>query len=307
MTTPGILYVVSTPIGNLGDITRRAVEVLQTSDCVVAEDTRRTRALLSHLAIGHKDLRSLNAHGTEHAVSQIVDRLERGEKVAYVTDAGTPAISDPGRALVASAAARGIATRVVPGASAVTAAVALSGMVDGPFTFLGFLPRRGGERDALLERMRFSAEPVVLFEAPPRMAETLTELAERMPERRAFVGRELTKLHEEGLHGTLQQLAQRSDEWRGEIVFVVDAGQPDARAGEERAQLVEAALRASLECGANPSRIARALAEASGLPRRELYQRALELSALLCSEGSSEGSSKASSEGSSEVPPEVDD
>lgn len=279
--TAGILYVVSTPIGNLGDITRRAVEILQAADCVVAEDTRRTRALLSHLAIGQKELRSLNAHGTDHAVQQIIERLERGETVAYVTDAGTPAISDPGRALVSSAAASGIATRVVPGASAVTAAVALSGMVDGPFTFLGFLPRRGGDRAALLQRIRFSPEPVVLFEAPPRMAETLAELAQLMPERRAFVGRELTKLHEEGLHGTLAQLAQRSEEWRGEIVFVVDGGQPDARAGEERARLVEAALRAALECGANPSHIARALAEASGQPRRELYQRALELSEQL--------------------------
>jgi 16S rRNA (cytidine1402-2'-O)-methyltransferase len=281
MTTTGTLYVVSTPIGNLGDITRRAVEVLQAASCVVAEDTRRTRALLSHLAIGQKDVRSLNAHGSEQAVAQILERLEQGEQVAYVTDAGTPAISDPGRALVAGAAARGIATRVVPGASAVTAAVALSGMVDGPFTFLGFLPRRGGERSALLERIRFSAEPVVLFEAPPRMAETLAELAQLMPERRVFVGRELTKLHEENLHGTLQQLAARSEEWRGEIVFVVGAGQPDARAEEERARLVEAALRAALECGANPSHIARALAEASGLPRRELYQRALTLSAEL--------------------------
>lgn len=279
--TAGILYVVSTPIGNLGDITRRAVEILQAADCVVAEDTRRTRALLSHLAIGQKDLRSLNAHGSEQAVQHIIERLTRGETVAYVTDAGTPAISDPGRALVSSAAVHHITTRVVPGASAVTAAVALSGMVDGPFTFLGFLPRRGGEREGLLERIRFSPEPTVLFEAPPRMAETLGELAERMPERRAFVGRELTKLHEEGLHGTLQQLAQRSEEWRGEIVFVVDRGEPDARAGEERARLVEAALRAALECGANPSHIARALAEASGQPRRELYQRALELSEQL--------------------------
>ncbi len=279
--TAGTLYVVSTPIGNLGDITRRAVETLQAADVIVAEDTRRTRALLSHLAIGSKDVRSLNAHGSEHAVQQIVERLANGDTVAYVTDAGTPAVSDPGRALVASAAARGMITRVVPGPSAVTAAVALSGMVDGPFAFLGFLPRRGGDREAALARLRFSAEPVVLFEAPPRMAETLAELAQLMPERRAFVGRELTKLHEEGLHGTLQELAARGSEWRGELVLVVDAGQPDSRAEEERARLVEAALRAALECGANPSHIARALAEASGQPRRELYQRALELAAEL--------------------------
>lgn len=278
----GILYVVSTPIGNLGDITRRAVEVLRAAHCVVAEDTRRTRALLSHLEIAHKEVRVLNAHGSAEAVEQIVLRLEQGETVAYVTDAGTPAVSDPGRALVASAAARHVAVRAVPGPSAVTAAVALSGLVEGPFLFLGFLPRRGSAREVYLERLRTSPEPVVLFEAPPRMAETLLELARRMPERRAFVGRELTKLHEEGLHGTLTQLAARTEPWRGEIVFVLDgAAQLDQAEDEERRRLVEASLRASLECGANPSHIARALAEASGLPRRELYQRALLLQSQL--------------------------
>jgi 16S rRNA (cytidine1402-2'-O)-methyltransferase len=278
----GVLYVVSTPIGNLGDITLRAVEVLRAVQCVVAEDTRRTRALLSHLAIAHKELRALNAHGSAEAVEQIVVRLEAGAEVAYVTDAGTPAVSDPGRALVASAARRGIPVRAVPGASAVTAAVALSGLVEGPFTFLGFLARRGREREAQLERIRLSAEPVVLFEAPPRMAETLSDLAQRMPERSAFVGRELTKLHEEGLHGPLSELAKQGDGWRGELVMVVAGGeQRDDAADLERRRLVEASLRAALECGANPSHIARALAEASGLPKRELYQRALELEAAL--------------------------
>ncbi|MEO8183349.1 MAG: 16S rRNA (cytidine(1402)-2'-O)-methyltransferase [Deltaproteobacteria bacterium] len=272
----GTLYIVSTPIGNLGDITRRAVEVLRAAHCVVAEDTRRTRALLSHLEIAHKELRALNAHGSDEAVEQIVLRLERGEDVAYVTDAGTPAVSDPGRALVASAAARRVPVRVVPGPSAVTAAVALSGLVEGPFLFLGFLPRRGSARQACLERLRTSPEPVVIFEAPPRMAETLVELAQRLPERRAFVGRELTKLHEEGLHGTLTELAARTEPWRGEIVFVVDGAEQQDE-DEDRRRLVEASLRAAIECGANPSHIARALAEASGWPRRQLYQRALEL------------------------------
>jgi 16S rRNA (cytidine1402-2'-O)-methyltransferase len=276
----GTLYVVSTPIGNLGDITRRAVEVLRGSPIVVAEDTRRTRALLSHLQIEHKELRALNAHGSPEAVEQIVGRLEQGQDVAYVTDAGTPAVSDPGRMLVASAAARGIAARVVPGPSAVTSAVALSGLVDGPFLFLGFLPRRGSDRDVCLERIRRSTEPVVLFEAPPRMAETLSDLAARLPERRTFVGRELTKLHEEGLHATLAELAARSEPWRGEIVFVVAAAE-HVDEDEDQRRLLDASLRAAIECGANPSRIARALAEASGYPRRELYQRALELQGAL--------------------------
>jgi 16S rRNA (cytidine1402-2'-O)-methyltransferase len=277
-TSAGRLYLVSTPIGNLGDITRRAVEVLTAASLVVAEDTRRTRALLSHLAITHKELRSLNANSSDEAVAQIVARLVGGADVAFVTDAGTPAVSDPGRALVLGAAAEGIETRVVPGPSAVTAAVALSGLVEGPFTFLGFLPRRGGGREVLLERIQYGTEPVVLFESPLRLAETLAELAALIPERSAFVGRELTKLHEEGLRGCVRELAARSDAWRGEIVLVISGGEPRDALDVERRKLVEASLRAALECGANPSHMARALAQASGLPRRELYARALELS-----------------------------
>jgi 16S rRNA (cytidine1402-2'-O)-methyltransferase len=277
----GRLYLVSTPIGNLGDITRRAVEVLTAAPLVVAEDTRRTRALLSHLAITHKELRSLNANSSPEAVGQIVARLAAGADVAFVTDAGTPAVSDPGRALVAAAVAEGIETRVVPGPSAVTAAVALSGLVEGPFTFLGFLPRRGGGREALLERIQYGTEPVVLFESPLRLAETLAELAELIPDRPAFVGRELTKLHEEGLRGSVRELGARSEAWRGEIVLVISAGEPRDALDAERRKLVEASLRAAIECGANPSHIARALAQASGLPRRELYARALELSGAL--------------------------
>ena len=274
---PGCLFVVSTPIGNLGDITRRAVEVLRDVPCVVAEDTRRTRALLSHLALQSKDVRALNAHSSEAAVQHIVERLQAGENVALVTDAGTPAVSDPGRALVASAALSGIDIRVIPGPSAVTAAVALSALVEGPFLFLGFLPRRGASRAEHILRISKSREPVILFESPQRMADTLVEFAEHFPDRAVFVGRELTKLHEEGLRGTVKELAAREQAWRGEIVFVIGANEGPEQPDAERRELVEASLRAALECGASPSRIARALSEASGLPRRELYERALEL------------------------------
>ncbi|HKO93321.1 MAG TPA: 16S rRNA (cytidine(1402)-2'-O)-methyltransferase, partial [Polyangiaceae bacterium] len=239
----GCLFVVSTPIGNLGDITRRAVEVLNLVPCVVAEDTRRTRALLSALAIASKDVRALNAHSSAEAVAQIVARLERGEDVALVTDAGTPAVSDPGRALVQGAAAHGIPIRVVPGPSAVTAAVALSGLVEGPFCFFGFLPRRGAARQRYLERIAESPEPVVIFEAPPRLTETLRELAAALPERRAFIGRELTKLYEEGLRGTLAELAARTDEWRGEIVLVIAAAEASSDEEDvERRRWIDASL-----------------------------------------------------------------
>ena len=274
----GCLFVVSTPIGNLGDITRRAVEVLNLVPCVVAEDTRRTRALLSALAIASKDVRALNAHSSAEAVAQIVARLERGEDVALVTDAGTPAVSDPGRALVQGAAAHGIPIRVVPGPSAVTAAVALSGLVEGPFCFFGFLPRRGAARQRYLERIAESPEPVVIFEAPPRLTETLRELAAALPERRAFIGRELTKLYEEGLRGTLAELAARTDEWRGEIVLVIAAAEASSDEEDvERRRWIDASLSAALQCGVSPGQIARALASSSGIARGELYRRALEL------------------------------
>jgi 16S rRNA (cytidine1402-2'-O)-methyltransferase len=276
----GCLFVVSTPIGNLGDITRRAVEVLSKVACVAAEDTRRTRALLSHLGIGDKPLRSLNAHSSRAAIAQLVERLLEGDDVAFVTDAGTPAVSDPGGGLVAAAAARDVPVRIIPGASAVTAAVALSGLVEGPFTFLGFLPRRGPERQASLTRLRYSVEPIVLFESPMRMQKTLADFAEQFPDRPLFVGRELTKLYEEGLRGSVAELAARTDAWRGEIVMVLGAANADEREaaqGAEQRALCDAALRAAIACGVSPSRITRALADASGLPKKELYDRALEL------------------------------
>lgn len=275
--TSGCLFVVSTPIGNLGDITRRAVEVLGAVSLVVAEDTRRTRALLSHLGIQSQQVRALNAHSSADAVSAIVERLLSGAEVAIVTDAGTPAVSDPGRALVAAAAERGVDVRVVPGPSAVTAAVGLSALVEGPFSFLGFLPRHGTARRETIEEVVKSRHPVIFFESPQRMAATLRELAEQMPERPVFVGRELTKMHEEGLRGSLRELALRELEWRGEIVAVVGPNPAEPEPDAERRQLVYASLRAAVECGVSPSRVARALAEASGLPRRELYEHAVEL------------------------------
>jgi len=281
----GRLFVVSTPIGNLGDITRRAVEVLSSAQAVAAEDTRRTRALLSHLGIGNKPVLALHAHSSDAAVAAVIERLLAGEDVALVTDAGTPAVSDPGRALVTGARARGVAIYVIPGASAVTAAVALSGLVEGPFTFLGFWPRQASARRDAVQRVAKSREPVVFFESPQRLSETLEELARELPERAAFVGRELTKLHEEGLAGALRDLASPERSWRGEIVAVVAPSPVEPEADAERRELVFASLRAAIEAGASPSRIARGLAEASGLPRRELYERALELQSEL---GSSE-------------------
>lgn len=272
----GRLYVVSTPIGNLGDVTRRGVEVLSAVAAVAAEDSRRSRALLSHLGI-NKPVLTLNAHSSRESVGQVVERLLAGEDVALVTDAGTPAVSDPGRALVSLAAERGVPVLVVPGPSAVTAAVALSGLVEGPFAFLGFWPRQASLRREAVQRVARSAEPVVFFESPQRIGETLAELGQALPERAAFVGRELTKLHEEGLRGPLGELGREPRNWRGEIVVVVAAQPTAAEPDAEHRELILGCLRAAIESGASPSRIARALAELGGLPRRLLYERALEL------------------------------
>lgn len=271
----GALLLVATPIGNLGDITRRAVEVLGAVDCVVAEDTRRSRALLSHLGIEKKPLRSLNAHGSEAAIAGIVGKMLEGQTIAYVTDAGTPSVSDPGQALASAAVAAGLIVSVLPGASAVTAAVALSGLVEGPFAFLAFLPRKGTSRQTALQRIVGSAEPTVIFESPHRLAQTFRDLAEIMPSRSVFVGRELTKLHEQCLRGTVEELACHAEEWRGELV-VVFAAQPHEEGQEPLiSPVVVAALHAALECGASANRISRALATATGAPRRELYSLAL--------------------------------
>jgi 16S rRNA (cytidine1402-2'-O)-methyltransferase len=277
MARPGRLWLVSTPIGNLGDITRRAVEVLAAADLLVAEDTRRLRGLLSHLGITHKPVRALHAHSADSDIAPILESLAAGQSVAYTTDAGTPGVSDPGRRLVVAAAEAGFDVQTAPGPSAVTAAVALSGFVDGPFLFLGFLPRRGGERSERLNQIQTSTEPVVLFEAPSRAAETLSDLAERMPERHAYVGRELTKLHEESLRGPLARLAEPR-EWRGELVLVIAPAPPQpADAEAALPKLLEVALAVAIGAGGSPSHVARELAAAAGLPRSPVYQRALEL------------------------------
>ena len=196
----GRLSLIGTPIGNLGDITYRAVLRLTEVTRIYAEDTRRTRVLLSHLGLEGKKLLSLNAHSTERTLATAVEILSNGEDIALVTDAGMPGVSDPGTELVRGARAAGIEIEVLPGPSAVTAAVALCGLVDGPFTFVGFLPRKGTKRKEALMRIAKSPIPVILFESPHRMKETLSDFASVCEStRQVAVCRELTKKFEETL------------------------------------------------------------------------------------------------------------
>jgi 16S rRNA (cytidine1402-2'-O)-methyltransferase len=270
----GTLYVVATPIGNLGDLTLRAIDVLKSCDRVAAEDTRRTRQLLSHLGIEGKPLDALHAHSTARDVAKLVARLEAGESIALVTDAGTPAVSDPGEALVKAAIA--VSTRVVPipGASAVLAALVASGLATGVgFRFVGFLPRDGAARRDGVATLCATPEPVVMFESPERTQATLAELADAMPERPACVARELTKVHEEVVRGTLASLAKERDAWRGEIAIVLGGWSPDMRSEEIDDDAIDARIDRELEGGTHAKTVADVVAAWSGRPRRVIYER----------------------------------
>jgi len=270
----GALLVVATPIGNLADITKRAVDTLASCDRVAAEDTRRTRQLLSHLGIGGKPVEALHAHSSARDVERVVEKLREGERVALVTDAGTPAVSDPGDALVKAAIAEGIDVVPIPGPSAVLAALVASGLATGAgFRFLGFLPREGAARRDAIATVCATPEPVVLFESPERTAATLAELADAMPSRGACVARELTKMHEEIVRGSLGELAAPAREWRGEIAIVLGGWSPASRAEEIDEAAIDARIDRELEAGGHAKSVADLVAAWSGRPRREIYER----------------------------------
>ena len=272
--TPGTLFVVATPIGNLGDMTARAVDTLRACDRVAAEDTRRTRQLLSHFGIGGKPIERLDAHATDDDVARIAAHLARGERVALVTDAGTPAVSDPGDALVRAAIAQGTPVVPIPGASAILAALVASGLAgNGHFRFLGFLPRDGTERRAALAIAAETAETVVLFEAPGRVRATLVELADATPSRDVCVARELTKLHEELVRGTCAELARDEREWIGEIAMVLGPHAPADREARIDDDALDARIDQELARGEHARTVAERLAAWSGRPKRDVYQR----------------------------------
>jgi 16S rRNA (cytidine1402-2'-O)-methyltransferase len=266
----GKLYLVGTPIGNLGDITVRALDTLKQTKHIAAEDTRRTRQLLTHFAIAERALHALDANASPRKIEELLRLLESGEDLALVTDAGMPSVSDPGTALVRGAHARGIVVCPIPGASAVTAAVGASGLVDASFVFLGFLPRSGRKRKDALSRIEKSADPVVIFESPQRIAATLRELAQRVPSRACTLCREITKLHEEITPSTIAELSQREAEWRGEITLVIAAADTQLDEPFDLGPL-EARITARLADGMTVKTLVAELGDETPLPRRELY------------------------------------
>ncbi len=263
----GTLYVVATPIGNLSDMSPRAIRTLREVALIAAEDTRHSRRLLSHFGID-TPLISYHEHNARERRERLLSALDEGD-VALITDAGTPAISDPGADAVAAALAGGHRVSPVPGPSALAAAVSASGLIDGPFLTLGFLPRESGERQRAIGRGAASGYPLVLFESAQRLARTLSELASAMGDRRAVVLRELTKLHEEVRSGALSELKTWAEhaKVKGEVVLVI-ADAPEHHASASEAESVVRALRRS---GLNPSQAAREAAAMTGLPRSELY------------------------------------
>jgi 16S rRNA (cytidine1402-2'-O)-methyltransferase len=277
MATLGTLFLVATPIGNLGDLTARAIDTLRECDRVVAEDTRRTRQLLSHLAIAGKPVERLDAHASEHDVARVVARLMHSERIALVTDAGPPGVSDPGEALVRAAIVAGADVVPIPGASAVLAAIVASGLAgDGRFRFVGFLPREGPPRREAIALVCETPETVVLFEAPGRVQATLAELADATPERGACVARELTKVHEEFVRSSCAGLAADEREWIGEIVIVLAAHAPADRVARVDDAALDARIDEALSRGDHARAVADRLAAWGGRPRRQVYQRVVE-------------------------------
>lgn len=269
-----VLFVVSTPIGNLADVTRRAEEVLAAVDGVLAEDTRRTRILLDHLEL-RTPLTSLHEHNEAARVGQVLERLDGGEELALVSDAGTPLLSDPGGRLVRAVLDAGHEVVPVPGPSAILAALVASGLPADRFTFLGFVPRKGGDRDALLERVAASTETTVLFESPERLVRLLQDLAGPCgPDRDVAVARELTKVYESVRRGTLAETLRYYEESppRGEVTVVVGP----ATVPEEPDEVDEAAARALagalLAEGRRASQAAREVARRLGVPRNRAYE-----------------------------------
>ncbi len=275
--TSGSLVVVGTPIGNLGDLSPRAVTTLATADVIYCEDTRHSRKLLTHAGITGVPLRSLHEHNEGDRLAEVVTSVGDGRTVALVTDAGMPGVSDPGSRVVRAVADAGLTVTVVPGPSAVLTALVGSGLATDRFCFEGFLPRSGKERRAVLAEVAAERRTTVLFEAPGRLAGTLADLgAVCGPERRVAVARELTKVHEEFWRGTLGAAAAWAEERpvRGEVVLVLE-GAPAVEAEVVADEVLVAAVAERLGAGERTRGAVDEVAAAFGVPRRRVYELAL--------------------------------
>ena len=272
----GKLLVVATPIGNLGDLSPRAAEVLRTVDLVLAEDTRRTGTLLEHVGSKVRQ-RSLHEHNERDRIDEVLRLLAAGSDVALVSDAGTPVVSDPGYRLIAAVGEAGIRIEPLPGASALLAALAVSGLPSDRVVFEGFLPRKGRARTERLAALAEEPRTIVLFVSPHRASADLVDLAEALGrERRAVIARELTKLHEEVLRGELGDLGETAEATglRGEVTVVIAGASPEATSTSP-AELV-GRVRDLIATGSSKKEAIAAVAVAAKVPKRDVYQAVLD-------------------------------
>ena len=274
---PAGLYVVATPIGNLEDITLRALRTLAGVDLIAAEDTRHSARLLSHFGI-RTPLISCHEHNEMQRTTELIGKIRAGAAVALVSDAGTPSVSDPGYRLVAAAVDQGLAVIPIPGVSAAITALSAAGLATDSFVFVGFAPKKKGRRKAWLESLATEPRTMIFYESPRRVAAFLEELGQVMGNRQAVLARELTKLHETFIRGTLPELAACLAEGsgvKGECTLLVAGATPEAPPG---ADALEATLRSALaEPGARLSTVVREVAARLGLPRKQVYDVALTL------------------------------
>jgi 16S rRNA (cytidine1402-2'-O)-methyltransferase len=270
---PGTLFVVATPIGNLEDISARALRVLRQVGLIAAEDTRRTGHLLARYAITTPTT-SFHEHNEAAKIRSVMARLERGEEVALVSDAGTPTISDPGQRLIRAAIDAGIRVEPVPGPSAAVTALAASGIAGQSFTFLGFPPTKGKDRDAWMTELRHAGRTVIFFEAPHRIKDTLKQISRLVGNRQVAVGRELTKTHEEFIRGPIDTVIEQLNSILGEFTVVIDIGQSaDIEPVEPPTDSTIAELfgQMTMESGLPRRRVINQIAKRYGLPPNQIY------------------------------------
>lgn len=270
----GELYVVATPIGNLDDITLRAIKILKEVDVIIAEDTRHTLKLLNHLNIS-KPLISYHRHNEEQRKEMIIDKLKNGENIAIVSDAGTPGICDPGEVLIHKCIKENIKIVPIPGACAMINALIASGISTKEFTFWGFLPLNKKLRKEKLEYIKNETKTVIIYEAPHKLKSTLEDLKEILEKRKVVIARELTKIHEEFIRGTIDEILEKADSLKGEIVLIIE-GNKESSHHDNKNKFIEMPLDEHYEYyekqGFSKKEIIKKIAKDRGLAKNEVYQ-----------------------------------
>lgn len=271
----GILYIVATPIGNLEDITLRAIRVLKEVDIIAAEDTRHTLKLLNHLEIS-KPLISYHRHNEEIKTQELIDKLQEGKNIALVSDAGTPVISDPGGEIVKSAIENNIKIIPIPGACAAITAIIASGLDAKEFTFIGFLPQNNKNRNEKLERISKEERTTILYEAPHKLMKTLEDIGKVIGKRKVVLARELTKIHEEYIEGTIAELQSKIKEPKGEYVIIIDKNEKTKKQIEQEnlnTLSIEEHYKYYEQKGFNKKEIIKQIAKDRNVTKNEIYQK----------------------------------